>query len=211
MKDTVDFLWPTKIFAREIPQDDCAVHNHHLEKLVVDACEGGNSEKGERRIFDLDKSIQHPSLAWLSQKIDGAVRDYIKPFPVGDLEIGLRGVVLDKGSFISSHSERGESDVGVAYWPSGGKHFINTDIFQNGDKITSPTFKIEDPSRHFADLRYPWESIHSISICPRPGLLVIFPSHLLHNFHPYMGEAPFVHIVAQVTIPWPEEYLRSRR
>ena len=47
-----------------------------------------------------------------------------------------------------------------------------------------------------------------INVRPRPGLLAIFPAHVPHNMHPYMGDKPFVHIVAQVRIDWPRGYFR---
>ena len=114
-----------------------------------------------------------------------------------------------KFDHINTHTEARESDLGIAYWPSGDPSQIGQPINQNADGFHAPVFTLEDPSRHLSELRLPMEMRHSVDVCPRPGLLAIYPAHLPHNVHPYRGENPFVHIVAQVRLPWPKDYFRG--
>ena len=39
-------------------------------------------------------------------------------------------------------------------------------------------------------------------------VLALYPAHLPHNVHPYRGDKPFVQIVAQVRMPWPQDYFK---
>ncbi|WP_449413227.1 hypothetical protein [Pandoraea soli] len=186
--------------------DDAHKHNANLEKLVVDGCVAQRGRAvNELRRHDLHDA-DHPSVAWLLSRMNEYAKAYTR-YPVSS--IGLRGIVLRRGNHISTHTESRESNLGMAYWPSGNPIVIGTPINENGDSIHEPTFVIEDPSRAFSDLRLPFEDRHSVNIRPRPGLLAVFPAHVPHNMHPYMGTKAFVHIVAQVRIDWPKEYFRS--
>ena len=197
-------LWPTSIMTIEL--EDAQIHNEALEKLVLDGCAAQRGlVANELRLHDL-QAADGPSVQWLL----GRMTQYAMAFtgyPV--VSVGLRGVVLQRGSHISTHTEARESDLGIAYWPSGNPTLMGARINQNGDGIHEPTFVFEDPSRALSDLRLPFEDRHSVNVCPRPGLMAIFPAHVPHNMHPYMGEKPFVHIVAQVRIEWPRSYFRT--
>lgn len=198
-------LWPTAIVTVEL--DDASQYNCALEKLVIDGCAAQQGlAVNELRLHDLHES-ECSSVHWLISRMT----EYAMSFtghPVRS--IGLRGVVLNRGNHISTHTEARESDLGMAYWPSGNARLVGTPINQNGDGVNEPTFVFEDPSRALADLRLPSEDRHSVNVRPRPGLLAIFPAHVPHNMHPYMGDKPFVHIVAQVRIDWPRDYFRRQ-
>ena len=196
-------LWPTSIMTVEL--DDASQYNDELEQLVTAGCAAQTGfAVNELRLHDLHES-DCVSVQWLITRMTEYARSFTG-CPVRS--IGLRGVVLNRGNHISTHTEARESDLGMAYWPSGNAELVGTPINQNGDGVYEPTFVFEDPSRAFADLRLPFEDRHSINLRPRPGLLSIFPAHVPHNMHPYMGDKPFVHIVAQVRIDWPRDYFR---
>jgi hypothetical protein len=99
-----------------------------------------------------------------------------------------------------------ESDLMIAYWPTGKQEDIGTPVNQMPDRNFAPTFVVEDPSRSLADLRLPWETRHSVMLAPRPGLMVIGPNHVPHNLWPYFGSKPFIHMVAQIKFEWPAGY-----
>jgi hypothetical protein len=194
-------LWPTKINAYFM--EDAAEHNQRLTELVL-SLEPDVPPVGEMKVYDLE-TTGHDSVKWLLSRVEIAVQEYLgEP---AKCTIKLRAVVLRAGGHISTHTESAESDVGVAYWPSGIEG-DDTEINSNGDAINQPTFILEDPSRSISDLRLPFEDRHSVCLRPRPGLMAVFPAHMPHNMHPYMGEKPFVHIVAQVRVDWSEDYLR---
>jgi len=195
-------LWPTKIEAFFL--GDPIEHCRRLSDLVLSLEPTVNVPVGEMKVYDLE-SESHESVRWLLTNIEDAVEQYLgEPH---QLTVKLRAVVLRAGGHISTHTESAESDIGVAFWPSGVEDDMS-ELNSNGDAINQPTFVLEDPSRSISDLRLPFEDRHSVCLRPRPGLLALFPAHMPHNMHPYMGEKPFVHIVAQVRVDWSEDYLR---
>lgn len=194
-------LWPSRIFLEEFDAIEASEHNKELEFLVVQNATGDRTfdPYGEMRLHNMH-NYNLPSVKWLIEKIQNACREYVELDAYHQIQIELRGVLFDYGSHINTHNEMAESDIGVAYWPSGNPDKIGSKFNANGDRVNEPTFVFEDPSRLISDPRLPFEHRHSVSICPRPGLLAIFPSHLRHNVHPYLSEKPFVQIVAQVRL-----------
>ena len=192
-------LWPTKIRCVQLqdhPWDD------DLIRIVCEGCATPREVANELRLHDLGQ-VQHDAVYWLkNQMIDAA--EQLVGFPVSSID--LRGVLLLNGNHISTHTEARESDIGIAYWPSGREDAGELNLA--GDSINEPTFVFEDPSRFISDLRLPYETRHSVYIRPRPGTMALFPAHVPHNMHPFMGEK-FVHIVAQVRFEWPANYFRS--
>jgi hypothetical protein len=202
-------LWPTVVSFWEIPSDEARVHNEVLEELVVREASTVHDTNQELRLHDMQEH-ESPSVQWLVDKVQVACREYCglpRGWPV---DVELRGVVLTRGLHINTHTEASESDLAVSYWPSGDYNKIGTPINENGNSITEPTFVLEDPSRHISDFRLPFDERHSVCVCPRPGLLTVFPAHLPHNVHPYMGDTPFVQIVAQVRLNLGKEYTRRK-
>ena len=205
---SMQWLWPTPVMFAEFEGDDVNHHNTELERVVISGCNTQAGSIHELRLYDLHQT-QSESVAWLAQRIKESAAVYCGFSSSVGIEVGLRGVVLRAFDHINTHTEARESDLGVAYWPSGNPNLIGQAINQNADGVTAPIFTMEDPSRHLSDLRLPMEMRHSFDVCPRPGLMAIFPAHLPHNMHPYRGEKPFIHIVAQVRMPWPTDYLRG--
>lgn len=201
-------LWPTRIATFELPQDECADHNAELIRLVINASKiNTNPDPGpnfEIRVHDLHKYAS-PSVAWLCEAIANACRHFIG-LPTLKIDVGLRAVLLRYGMHINTHTESHESDLMVAYWPGGSLQDMDSPINRFAHRQVAPTFVVEDPSRALTDLRLPGEIRHSIMIAPRPGLMVVGPAHVPHNLWPYLGDDPFIHIVAHIKVQWPEGY-----
>ena len=201
-------LWPTNVCAIQIPLEECEKHNEDLINLIIDASAINKfpdlGPNHEIRVPNLHK-LDHPSVSWLVETIRHAARAFVGMMDV-NVEIGLRAVILRHGMHINTHTETHESDLMVAYWPSGDVTSIGLPVNKMTDRKYAPIFVIEDPSRSLSDLRLPWEIRHSVMIDPRPGMMVIGPNHVPHNMWPYLGSKPFIHIVSQIKIDWPEGY-----
>jgi hypothetical protein len=193
--------------------DVANLHNPELIRLVMAGCSKQKSRViRELRLYELEE-VEHEAVRWLLTQVRQAAAHYVGFNSAGfnstdGIQVTLRGVQINHGQHISTHTEARESDLAVAYWPSGNPAKVGTAVSENGDEW-APTFVLEDPSRHLSDLRLPFEMRHSVNICPRPGLMTIYPAHLPHNFHPHQGFEPFIHIVAQVRFAWPKDYFRS--
>lgn len=194
-------LWPTCLTFYDLDalgtRENAALKRAALERVDLDV-----DARQELRVHDFDR-VDCDEVRTLCHLMQAAVKDYTGQ----EVEsLTLRAVVLRHGKHICTHTESHESDLMVAYWPGGNPDDRGAPPSIEPDRADAPTFVVEDPSRHLTDLRLPGEARHSVCIKPRPGLLVIGPAHLPHNLHPYMGQEPFIHIVAQVRVRWPENY-----
>lgn len=188
-------LWATYVSLHEFVGEEVDKHNAELERLVIEGCAAQKGSEQEKRLSGLHL-IESPSVDWLIQQIKIACAEYYRTDAIDKIRVGLRGVLLEDYDHINTHTEASESDVGVAYWASGNK--IGAELNSKGDGVNEPIFKLEDPSRASTDARLPYEHRHSVDLCPRAGLLALYPTYLPHNVHPYRGKKPFVQIVAQV-------------
>lgn len=196
MKTETFELWPTRVLSLEA--EDASEHNARIIEIALSRSEGRVRESDETRAYDIHL-IDDPSIEWLVSEFKKAAELYVG-FEVGP--VTARAVVMGHGSFIGTHTESTESDLMLAYWPQGDAGPTNSWSNPN----VAPRFMLQDPSRHLTDRRFPHEINHSIPICPRPGLMLVGPGHLPHFFHPYLGSEPFVHVVAQTRVLWPEQY-----
>ena len=201
-------LWPTPVMFAEFMGPDVDFHNRELESAVLAGCDAQQGAVHELRLYELEE-CKSESISWLVSKVREMSAHYCGFISTSGVEVTLRGVVLRSFDHINTHTEARESDLGVAYWPSGNEKTIGQPINQNADGFTAPIFTMEDPSRHLSELRLPMEMRHSVDVCPRPGLMALYPAHLPHNVHPYRGDKPFVQIVAQVRMPWPQDYFKG--
>lgn len=201
-------LWPTPVMFAEFMGPDVDFHNRELESAVLAGCDAQQGADHELRLYELEE-CKSASISWLVSKVREMSAHYCGFVSTSGVEVTLRGVVLRSFDHINTHTEARESDLGVAYWPSGNEKNIGQPINQNADGFTAPILTMEDPSRHLSELRLPMEMRHSVDVCPRPGLMALYPAHLPHNVHPYRGDKPFVQIVAQVRMPWPQDYFRG--
>lgn len=202
-------LWPTVVDFWQVPADEARPHNEILEALVVSEAKTLHGANQELRLHDMHE-LESPSVQWLVGKIKAATIEYCGLPSDWPVDVALRGVVLTQGLHINTHTESSESDLAVSYWPSGDYNKIGNSVNEKGDKVTEPTFVLEDPSRYISDFRLPFDDRHSVCVQPRPGLLVVFPAHLPHNVHPYMGCKPFVQIVAQIRLNLGVDYARRK-
>ena len=205
MNRTLDFnLWPTRVMCCELTGLDVEEANRELIDLAVSSVDLNSDINTELRVHDFHK-LDSPAVRWLVDKIRGQVQKYVGN--LGEVDhIGLRAVVMRHGKHICTHTESHESDLMLAYWPGGSSADVGKPPSSPPNREHTPTFVLEDPSRHLTDLRLPHEGRHSVYILPRPGLMVVGPAHLPHNLHPYMGQEPFIHIVAQLRIRWQDNY-----
>lgn len=194
-------LWPTFVRVFDLAEMDDA-RNAQVRQAAINQVDLDVDIAQELRIHNFE-STPVEGVQLLTGLIGEAIQNYCgQPAQ----SIGLRAVVLRHGKHICTHTESHESDLMVAYWPGGNPSDRGRPASIEPNRRDAPTFVLEDPSRHLTDLRLPGEDRHSICIKPRPGMLVIGPAHLPHNLHPYMGQEPFIHIVAQVRVRWPDNY-----
>lgn len=194
--------WPTDLMFVQYPIDEVRSHNGALIDLVF-----GEGVSNDRFLEHRRHNLEQANLQatdWLVGEVKRVACEYIgADYPVS---VSLRGVAIKHGQCINTHTETHESDLAFMYWPGGPEFAVGAPISDLSNPEDAPTFIVEDPSRHLTDLRLPFEERHSICIRPRPGFMIVGPAHMPHNFWPYLGRNPFVHIVAQVRFQWPDSY-----
>ncbi len=112
--------------------EDVDAHNARLIQAVIAGCEGQAESNHELRLRDLHET-DCDSIGWLSRCVAKACADYCGFNKTDGINVGQRGVMLRHGDHISTHTESAESDIGVAYWPSGDVSKIGSDVNQRAD------------------------------------------------------------------------------
>jgi hypothetical protein len=192
-------LWPTRVTLFEAPVD--WVVNRQLADEAIAATKDSDSATmataSRRRV----RGILEQSQAGLALKAHlftcartmlGTWAQYLDP----DL-CENRALVMQPGAFISTHKDSREGDLTCVHFLTG------AGAGQPVNSVGTPRFVIEDPSRYFDEGRLPFEDRHGYSVNPRPGLSVFFPSHIPHNQHPHLGNAPHVQVVANFRVSLP--------
>ena len=192
-------LWPTRVTFFETPVDWMV--NRQLADEAIAAVEtngsGSMANAAKRRVRGiLEKSDAGQTLKdhlfACARAVLGPWAKYLDPDHCEN-----RALIIEPGGFISTHKDSREGDLTCVHFLTGGG------AGQPVNSVGTPRFVIEDPSRYFDEGRLPFESRHSYSVNPRPGLSVFFPSHIPHNQHPYEGSAPHVQIVANFRVNLP--------
>lgn len=203
-KATVWNLWPTRVMALHF---DDAAFDERLVRLVLDRHRSAPPETDdELRVYEFF-GIDDPDVKILGNRVREAVQAYLGPESTEwytGLDLDGRAVIVPDRAFIQTHVERREADLTVAYFPTGDA--VNKPLSWPGN----PRFVVEDPSRALTDLRLPFEERHSVHLAPRPGLMLVFPSHVPHHQQPYRGETPHIQIVCNVKIRFKPEYFRAK-
>lgn len=192
-------LWPTRVgfyssqdFSRENEQ-------LYLEALAASADRGRVRTASERRVRDILDRTEHGER--IKAHLLACARHFVGEFGhlIDPDYCENRALVMGKGSFINTHKDSREGDITCVYFLTGGP------VDQPINSVGNPRFVVEDPSRYFDEGRLPYESRHSYSVAPHPGLAVFFPSHIPHNQHPYTGDKTHVQIVANFRVNMPTE------
>ena len=192
-------LWPTRVSFFETPVD-WPVNRQLAEEAIVavgaaDAADTLSASKRRvRGILERSEAGQalKAHLFACARAVLGPWSSYLDPDHCEN-----RALVIPKGGFISTHKDSREGDLTCVHFLTG------SGASQPINSVGTPRFVIEDPSRYFDEGRLPFEGRHGYSVNPRPGLSVVFPSHIPHNQHPFEGDAPHVQVVAnfRVTLP----------
>lgn len=194
------YLWPTHVAFYETEDDFAKTLYNEIINEYSPKTDNTTMDAKERRVRDiLDTS-----------KTGNKIRDQIyacaKNFLGRDWESLLdttycenRALIIEKGAFINTHADNREGDITCVYFLTGN---------ENDEPINSvgnPRFVLEDPSRYADQARLPFESRPAYSVNPRPGMIVVFPSWIPHNMHPYTGDSVHMQIVANLRINMPVE------
>lgn len=201
-------LWPTKVqtFQWEAPEFDVAlvelIKDAHVKQMNGPRL-GPDDQHRLYGLFDIDS----PLIAELRERVRYAVDNYLGVCALGThegIELSGRAVLIRDRDAIHTHVERRESDLTIAYWPTGSA------AGQPVSSRANPQFVICDPSRHLTDLRLPEEQLHSVYIAPRPGLMLVAPAHIPHFQMAYRGDDVHIQIVCNVKIKFTESYFRNK-
>ena len=112
-------------------------------------------------------------------------------FGVEVISITGREVVQFKGDFIPPHVE--SSHLSAIYWVDGDAHPDHTHGEHDGALV------LQSPIGPFGSKALPGE-MRVCMVDPCPDLLLVFPSHLLHFGHVYLGDRPSVEIHMEMEV-----------
>jgi hypothetical protein len=194
VRKTTALLWPTKVACYEMLEAEVLMAEiAAVAEQTPIAHLKSASERRVRGIMD-----QFPELL---AHIRDCASDYLEDWGhlLDPTYCEDRALLIGDRAHINTHADNREGDVTAVLFLTGrGKgHPINS--------VGNPRFVLEDPSRFADQARLPFEARPGFSINPRPGLLVIFPSHIPHNQHPYKGDTTHVQVVLNFRLNIPED------
>ena len=187
-------LWPTRVgfyqFEGDAAKRQVQALYDHAWRPPQD-----NRTASERRVRGI--MAEAPDLL---QAVRDCVADYLGSGAeyLDPVYCENRALLIEDRAFINTHADSREGDITAVLFLSGGG------AGQPINSVGNPRFCLEDPSRYADQARLPFESRPAFSVNPRPGLLVVFPSWIPHNQHPYRGTRTHIQIVMNFRVNIPE-------
>jgi len=186
-------LWPTTV----------AFYELDAPELIAEAYAKADRPSGDVMMNAIERRVRHFLDDELKDMMRNCVGHYLGPEGAEFLDLDYcenRALLIEKGAHISTHCDSREGDVTAVLFLSGGGEG------QPINSVGDPRFVLEDPSRYADQARLPFEDRPGYSINPRAGLLVLFPSWIPHNQHPYRGDSLHVQVVANFRLNIPDEF-----
>lgn len=194
VRKTTAMLWPTKVAFYEM----LGVEAQMAEIAVVaeQTPTAHLKSASERRVRNI--MAQFPDILC---HIRDCVSDYLEGWDhlLDPNYCENRALLIGDRAHINTHADNREGDVTAVLFLTG------QGAGQPINSVGNPRFVLEDPSRFADQARLPFEARPGFSINPRPGLLVLFPSHIPHNQHPYAGDTTHVQVVLNFRLNIPED------
>ena len=190
----IEELWPTRVGFYQLEGHEAEAQ---IAALYAKAWRPpqDNRTAAERRIRGI--MAEAPELL---RAVRDCVTDYLGPGAefLHPTHCENRALLIEDRAFINTHADSREGDVTAVLFLSGGG------AGQPINSAGNPRFCLEDPSRYADQPRLPFESRPAYSVNPAPGLIVIFPSWIPHNQHPYRGEVTHIQVVLNFRVGIPE-------
>ncbi len=199
-------LWPTKLVRKTL--DDVDEPNRELLKLVRewDKAAAGDltTDYHDNNPFEIDS----PATNWLRAQVNATVIEYLKAIGMDyavDWQIHGWANVNRTGDYHDPHNHPHCYLSGTYYVkvPSDdGKRRQRADVRPNAITFYDPRagFNMQsirnDP---YVDPEF--------TIKPTPGLLMLWPSSLMHFVHPNLSERSRVSISFNIILKWSNDYL----
>ncbi len=193
VRKSTALLWPTKVAFYEML--DAEAQMAEIAAATKQTPTPGLKSASERRVRGI--MTKFPELL-------GHIRDCVSDYLEGWDHLldpdycENRALLIGDRAHINTHADNREGDVTAVLFLTG------SGAGQPINSVGNPRFVLEDPSRFADQARLPFEARSGYSINPRPGLLVVFPSHIPHNQHPYNGETTHVQAVLNFRLNIPE-------
>lgn len=190
----IEELWPTRVGFYQLEGSDAEAQIAALYSKAWRPPQD-NRTAAERRIRGIMEEAPE-----LLAAVRDCVADYLGPGAefLDPHHCENRALLIEDRAFINTHADSREGDVTAVLFLSG------TGAGQPINSVGNPRFCLEDPSRYADQPRLPFESRPAYSVNPAPGLIVIFPSWIPHNQHPYWGEVTHIQIVLNFRVEIPE-------
>ncbi len=198
-------LWPTLLCRRDIPQ--CEAANQRLAELVLERERqrpAMTSDYAADNLFDEDD----PAMDWLRRCVNKTVTDYLRREGIDyDIHWQLQGWanVNREGDYHNLHNHphsylSGTYYVKVpdAYPARAGRQDLNP-----GDiSFFDPRGQANQQA-----IRGDGQVNPEFRVSPKAGLILLWPSFLLHLVHPNLSRQPRISISFNVLLRWSNDYL----
>jgi uncharacterized protein (TIGR02466 family) len=201
-------LWPTTLLQRILPGHEQA--NTALA-AAIDDLESANRELTTDYLGDNLLAHEHPALQWLKECVNKTAVDYLQrqglDYPV-DWTLHGWANVNRFGDYHDLHNHPHSYLSGTYYvdMPSAAAEAgTRNDLSPGAISFFDPR-----PQANMTAIRGDAQISPQLTIQPRPGMILMWPSFLHHLVHPNLSRQKRISISFNLVLKWSEDYLPAQ-
>jgi hypothetical protein len=183
----MQLLFPTPVVRTQLGLSNSERQDLKNKTLTVYGELNPNRKPWSRSTRESLESMD-PAFADLFARIKAVTSE---AFGIGIASITGRELVQFKGDFVPPHVE--SAQLSAIYWIDGDAHPDHARGEHDGALV------LQSPIGGFGSKALPGEA-RVVMVDPEPDLLLVFPSHLLHFAHVYLGDRPSVEIHLEMEV-----------
>jgi len=201
-------LWPTTLLQRSLPGHEQA--NSALTALI-EKLEAANRELTTDYLSDNLLTHEHPAITWLRQCINKTAVDYLQraglDYPV-DWTLHGWANINRLGDYHDLHNHPHSYLSGTYYvaMPSQKAQIGNRNDLSPG----AISFYDPRPQANMTAIRGDAQIAAQYTIDPQPGMILMWPSFLLHLVHPNLTHQKRISISFNLMLKWSEDFLPAQ-
>lgn len=201
-------LWPLLFLERALPGHEHA--NPELERIVLEM-ESRNDRLTTDYLSGNLLSTVHPAIEWLTQCIDKTARDYCRRAGMSyDIQWSLQGWanINRLGDYHDPHNH--------PYAYLSGTYYVRVPEsrtpLNNRSDVRPGCITFYDPrgAVNMTAIRDDPQIEPEYTVSPVSGMILMWPSFVMHFVHPNLSEEPRVSISFNVVIRNPGDYLPTQ-
>ena len=198
-------LWPTTVLQRHLPSAEVA--NQALSALILERDAANRAMTVSYRAGNLFEET-HPAIAWLRDCTNRTVVDYLRHAGIDyDVKWGLQAWA-NVNRFGDYHDPHNHPHCYLS-----GTYYVavptDTDAPDTRGDGRPGQISFYDPraAANMGAIRGDAHIEAEHTVLPVPGMILLWPAHVMHFVHPNLSRHPRISISFNVVLKWSDAYL----